>query len=145
MIALRTGNEADFIYPDDPALDTEAPDFAERYQEFTETGDRSRLPMRDDGTPTVFRVKRMSNKAFEHCLRQQHDVDRLREAVCYGLVKVENFGEPGVMTLEFEKGDLGEQRLSRKSLEKIYVWDVLQLLGLRILSFQTLPPTKGRR
>lgn len=147
MLALRTTNEADFIMLEDSALDKEADGFQESYLEFFETGNRAALKLLDGCTPTVFRVKRLSQKAFEHVMRQTHVVDQMREAVAFGLVSVTDWLAPGQMVIGREKSEIaGEQRIDKATMAKFFeCWDLVKEVGTRVLSFQTLPPSKGQR
>jgi hypothetical protein len=142
MLALQTRNEAEFIHPEDPALNTAAEGFD--WENFCNTGDRSTLHLHDGQLPTVFKVRKLTRKQYEHVKRQTSEPDLVREAVVYALHRVDNYKQPGEMELGTKQTDLGK-RLTDASYEEIFVPSVLLPLALFILNLSNLNPSKGQR
>jgi hypothetical protein len=147
LLALRTTDTAEFISLKDSALDKDADGFDAGYLDFYESGNRSALKLVDGGVPTIFQVKRLSRRAFEHCMRQTSAVDQVREALAFGLVSVTDWFAPGEMKLGRKKSDVGgEQRLDDATMDKFFEYfDIVKELGDRILTLSTVPPSKGQR
>ena len=127
-------------HPLDPALDQDNPAFS--WDEYFRTGDVKHLPMKDGFRPTWFTVKRLTPAQFRHVMTQGSNFDRAFEAVCYGLTGIDNFTGPdgSQVVVKTKKSEVGP-RLTDDTIEAIFSVDVINVLGIRILTMSNLDPT----
>lgn len=142
MLALQTRNTAEFIHPEDPALNTAAEGYD--WENFANTGDKASLHFHDGQVPTIFHVRKLTRKQVEHVKRQVSEGDLVREVVCYGLFQVDNFKQPGQLEIKKKTDPLGE-RVSDVTYDDIFVWNVMFPLALFTLNLSNLNPSKGQR
>ena len=141
MIGSRSTEKVVHIYSQDPALDRDAESFADAWAEFLKTGDKSKLPIRDGHTPTLWHIQRLKRKRFLWVL-DQPDSHRASEAIAFGLKQVDGFTVDGVpFALGFKKFSDSEDRLSEDTLEILFDPTFFGELGVRILGLSKLPPT----
>lgn len=112
MIQFGTNDVIDYVYPDDPALDRERPDFS--WERFEKTRDRKHIPLKDGAEAMVFKVRRLTRKQFFRVMGRASSADQVQEAVAYGLVAVEP-----ACGLSRAQGDIGE-KLDDTSLDRVY-------------------------
>lgn len=140
MLELNPLSAADHVYSMDPAIDTDDEKFAEAWRHMLETGDASRLPLREGRKPTLWRLRRLSREAYLRVLESPAGARQTVEALAYGLAGVENWSRDGKpVALKWEKGD-GGQRLTPDSLDAVFCPQVLPELAARILSLSNLRP-----
>lgn len=140
MLSIQHLEDAEWVHADDAALDVDNPDFD--YVQYLKTWDRKYVPVKDGGTPTVFKIRRLSQRVLEHCLRQPHTPDRDRELVAYSVKSIMDFdGKGGEFPLKREKSQFqGVERLAPSAIESFYSWDLFHELGIVILAFNRLRP-----
>lgn len=147
------------IYSEDPALDTSVEDFTDRFRVYMETGDESKLPLREGEKPTHWILRQLRGRArarlqwaLEQYTSEQSTIPMpvLLEAARLALVGVEDSvddeGERLQIQLAMDR-DLGWQVLSGASMDQIYETNprILPELGRRAFqeAFLQAPLSKG--
>lgn len=132
-----------YVLHDDPAIDVDSK--AYDWPKFVETGDVSCLPTRDGCRPTVFMVRSLTRKQFQH-VQGIDDVGRkANETVAYGVVSWKDFVDASgrALTPQTKKSDLGE-RLSDRTLDEIYSPALFSELAVLVWSLSSLGFSNGQ-
>lgn len=138
-IIKRADTEGVLILEEDDALDKAHPDY-DWLQHF-ETGDRRFVPIKTGCSPSVFYLRRLTRRQYEHVFAQPTEEARFREAVAYGLDRVENYGPQELKRFRTEAGE----RITDEHLDDLHAAGLFRVLGLRVLTFSTLNPSSAPR
>lgn len=123
MIQFGSNDPVEYIYPEDPALDTAHPEFSwERYEK---TRDRKHLPLREGAVPLVFKVRRLTRRQFFRAMGKAQHADQVQEAVAFGLVSI----DPAPFSLVRVTDSLGE-KLDEASMDHVYDAGALVMMAL---------------
>lgn len=144
MIGTKSIERIEHIYSEDPALDRDAEDFAEKWARFRDGSiPAAHVPCKPGCKPTVFHIRGLSRKALLHVLSKQ-GAEQAMEALALGVVGATDFEHDGrPVVIKRDKSDAGE-RLSETTLEAFLALPLIVELSARVLSLCDLHPTIGQ-
>lgn len=137
MIRLNTTAPVIYVYPKDPAIDKDHPDY--NWEEFRKTGDVKHLPAKDGEKLTIFHIKRLSRQRYI-AMAEKKGLEAMEDAVKYGLTAVENLSVgDGSFRLEF-KGEGRDRRLTDGCCDGLFEPGLFYDLGMRIVELSHISP-----
>lgn len=129
------------VWSQDPALDDQLP--GHDWGKFLLTSELSHLGIREGERPTVFQLQPLTRAQMIRVMNLE-GMDRINAAVAYGLRAVDGFscdGQP--VELEMRgKGD--DERVSERSLDRIFDPLLFAELGTRIIDISQIHPLSSR-
>ena len=131
------------VWSMDPALDrSDLESFSAAWESFLKDGDLAKLPIKEGETPTVFTLEPLTRSEFVK-IYGGGDIERVIEAVAYGLQSVENLMVNGekFQIERIESG--GSKRVKGSCLDAFFDPVLFAELGTRIVEISRLHPTSG--
>lgn len=141
-LKARSTDTVSHVWTQDPALDDENPETD--YEKYLDTGDEKYLRFKEGLTPARFELVPLSRQQDRHISQlivAKRQIDAVHETIAYclkNIVGVEVDGKP--LTLKFEKGDLGNERLTKESMDSIYDLGLWSELAGRVREVSRLHP-----
>lgn len=129
------------VWTKDPAVDLDHPDSDPN--KYLETGEAKYLTFREGETPTIWILRPLSRRAFNHVMESASASQFTARdlAVAYGLREIKNGGD---VSLQFEKNGHGGERIKDSCLDEIFNAVVFDEISGRILRMSTLSPLHER-
>ena len=129
MIKRPLTSPVRFIHPEDPALDSTLPIFADAFRRYLEGYDLALLEalVRPGDKPTIWTITGLSRAQMLHCQAITVDAHREDLIASFGLISVENLQDAEGRTLSLKHTDAGQglfgplgQQVSAESMQAIY-------------------------
>jgi len=144
MIKRSLVKRMNYVWSDDPALDKDASEFAEKWDQFKLDGDAKKLPLKEGEVVTIFELKPLHRKVFLRALSQTDPMDQFAEAFAHGVKGIapcEIDGE--TLVVKFAKPGTEDERLAPEVLDKTFDPVLVCDVGARVMEISRINFQRG--